>query len=124
MHEDAELLEHAISDRVLEKIDAFLGRPRTDPHGDPIPTARGSIDRRKYRPLSGSDAGARLRIVRITDQSPGFLRLMGERGLTPGAQVKVESQDGAAETLRVKVPRRGASVLGSGAARKILVEPA
>ena len=124
VHQDAERLEHAISDRVLERIDALLGRPRTDPHGDPIPTARGSIDRRKYMPLSGADAGARLRIVRITDQSSGFLRLMDERGLTPGAKVRVESHDSAAETLRLKVPRRAAVVLGSGAARKILIEPA
>ena len=124
VHEDAEQLEHAISNRVLDRIDAFLDHPRTDPHGDPIPTARGRVDRRTYARLSGSDTRGRLRIVRITDQSPAFLRLVAERGLTPGACIRIESRDGAADTLHLRVPRRGSVVLGSGAAQKILIEPA
>ena len=124
VHEDAERLEHAISDRVLEKIDALLGHPRNDPHGDPIPTARGGIDRHTYAPLSDATGRERLRIVRITDQSPDFLRLAAERGLKPGAFIRVESRDGAADTLRLRVLRRGSVVLGSGAAEKILIEPA
>ncbi len=124
VHEDAERLEHAISDRVLEKIDAFLGHPRNDPHGDPIPTARGGIDRRTFEPLSDAASRERLRIVRITDQSPDFLRLAAERGLKPGAFIRVEARDGVADTLRLRVLRRGSVVLGSGAAEKILIEPA
>ena len=69
VHEEAERLEHAVSDRVLERIHDYLGRPEFDPHGDPIPGTDGRLARRKLVPLADMSRGDRCRVARITDQS-------------------------------------------------------
>lgn len=122
VHEDAERLEHAISDRLLERIDEVLGRPQTDPHGDPIPTARGRVARARLTRLGGAPLGVRWRVARIADQSPEFLRASAARGLRPGAAVEVRGRDDAAGTVTLRCGRREV-VLGSAAAEKILVRP-
>lgn len=80
VHDEAEVLEHAISDRLLDAIDERLGRPGRDPHGDPIPSADGVIELPEAVLLSAMDAGATGRIVRISDRDPRLLRhLAAER---------------------------------------------
>ena len=90
VHTEAELLEHAISDKVLEKIDELIGRPRVDPHGDPIPTNRGEIDDTRFEPLAQRGSGERLRVARVIDQDAGFLQFAERSGLVPGAELVVE----------------------------------
>src|SRR3954468_22645274 len=68
--EEAEELEHAISDKVLEKIDSLLGHPEVDPHGDPIPSAKGKVARRALTSLAKCDLGRPMRIARVMDQNP------------------------------------------------------
>ncbi len=123
VHDEADALEHAISDRVLERIDALLGRPTADPHGDPIPTPEGDIHEPQRMSLADCAVGVPQRIARVLDQEPEFLQFVERQGLMPGALVTVEKREPAAEAVRIFV-RRGREVsLGLAAAAKILVEP-
>lgn len=121
VHEEAERLEHALSDRLLDRLDEFLGRPARDPHGDPIPDAAGAMRGAGGGNLASAAAGATVTIARVLDQSAGFLHFLAEHGLKPGAEVTIVSSDARAETVRV---RRGGGevVLSRGAARKLQVE--
>ena len=124
VHSEAELLEHAISDKVLEKIDELMGRPRVDPHGDPIPTDRGEIDDTRFEPLAQRATGDCLRIVRVIDQDARFLQFAERAGLVPGAELVVERHDQQADAVAITILGRGALTLGAGAAAKILVAAA
>lgn len=121
VHDEAEELEHAISDRLLERIDDMLGNPAFDPHGDPIPQASGKITARR---LIGLDAAAPgpATVARITDDSPDFLRFVDQHGLTPSAAVTVAAHDPVGQTVTLEQPGGGSVQLGHGAAAKILVE--
>ena len=74
VHDEAEHLEHAVSERLIERIDEMLGRPQVDPHGDPIPNPEGMVDRREYDTLLSCPLGARVAVSRVTDQDTSFLR--------------------------------------------------
>lgn len=76
VHEEAEVLEHALSDRLLEAIDAQLGHPARDPHGDPIPAADGTVRQPDAVVAAALEAGERGRVVRISDRDPGVLRAL------------------------------------------------
>lgn len=123
IHAEAERLEHALSDRVLDAIDAYLGHPETDPHGDPIPRADGAIDVRHRANLADCAVGLKLRIARITDQAPAFLHFVESHGLRPGAQVMVERRELEADSVLLRVgPHRSPLAMGTHAAGKIQVE--
>jgi len=121
VHDEAERLEHAISDALLEKIDAVLGHPRFDPHGDPIPDRAGVMSQPNLRTLAECDVGESIKIARILDQRPTFLDFLDKAGLRPGAIVTLQRRDPIADALRVKTGARTAIHLGSGAAAKLLV---
>jgi DtxR family Mn-dependent transcriptional regulator len=124
VHEDAEALEHAISDRVLVKIDALLGHPATDPHGDPIPSRKSpALDRGKGVTLATCDLQKQLRVERILDQSPPFLEFIQRTGLKPGARVRVRERDPASGVVRCEL-REGEAMLGLPEAAKIEVKAA
>src|SRR6476469_5226504 len=89
VHEEAEQLEHVVSERLIERIDEMLGRPTHDPHGDPIPNPDGAIARRELDTLLTCPVGAPLRVTRIADQDPAFLRFVEKNGLKPGQPVEV-----------------------------------
>jgi len=120
VHDEAEELEHAVSERLIERIDELLGRPGYDPHGDPIPDATGKVAERRLQPLSSGRAGGRGTIARIADQDPEFLRYATDRGLVPEAVLTVESVDPIGESIRLVVGDRSLT-LGRTAAAKILV---
>ncbi len=124
VHEEAEALEHAISDRVLERIDVLLGRPAVDPHGDPIPTRKGRLRKPRLMSLAECDPGARYRVVRVVDQEPAFLQFVERQALMPGATIVVTARDEAADALAIRLAGRREISLGLSAAAKILVEPA
>ena len=122
VHDDAEHLEHVVSERVIERIDEMLGRPTHDPHGDPIPTAEGAMPARHHDSLLTCPLGTSLRMTRITDQDPAFLRFVERNGLKPGQVVEVESRDTAADSVKL-VGHGGVSItIGARAASKLLVE--
>jgi DtxR family transcriptional regulator, Mn-dependent transcriptional regulator len=124
VHEEADSLEHAVSDRVLERLDALLGHPTVDPHGDPIPTAKGDLHEPRRMNLANCPVGDAQRIARVLDQSSEFLRFMEGQGLKPGSMVTVLKREPAAEAVRIRTGRRAEVSLGLLAAAKILVEPA
>ncbi|HSU68726.1 MAG TPA: metal-dependent transcriptional regulator [Tepidisphaeraceae bacterium] len=125
VHVEAEELEHAISDKVLERIDALLGHPSVDPHGDPIPPAKGKLQPTPPRDtLADCVSGRQYRIARVVDQSPTFLQFVERCGLMPGVLVTMEGCEEMADAVRVK-PKGGDSVtLGTAAALKLQLEPA
>ncbi len=124
VHEEAERLEHAVSERLLERLDNFLGRPAVDPHGDPIPDHDGAIREPAVSPLSRVRPGVRVRIARIADQDPDFLRFIDRHGLRPGARVTVNAVDRHADSITLNVLRRPAVSLSLTAAAKLMVETA
>lgn len=87
VHDEAEVLEHSISDRLLERIDARLGYPRFDPHGDAIPDADGAVDREPFVLLAQAAPGHAGRVLRVSDRDPGLLRAIEAAGVAVGADV-------------------------------------
>jgi DtxR family transcriptional regulator, Mn-dependent transcriptional regulator len=124
VHAEAEELEHAVSDRLIERIDEMLGYPSTDPHGDPIPDAHGKVEEVDLPSLTLCDPGAPLRVARVGDQSREFLQLLERRGLKPGSQLTVENRDEAADAIELRLDSGERMTLGFRAASKIFVEPA
>jgi DtxR family Mn-dependent transcriptional regulator len=120
VHEEAEHMEHAVSDLLIDRIDTFLGHPKVDPHGDPIPQADGSLDVQQSRSLAACMAGDEFRLVRVLDQSPEFLRFLTESNLSLGAQGLVVSNRTEAGVITIAVGGRELT-LGCPAAAKILV---
>ena len=90
VHVEAEELEHAISDKVLERIDDVLGHPSVDPHGDPIPSARGKVSAARYASLADCGMNRTMRVARVIDQDAAFLQFVDRCGLVPGVSVTVE----------------------------------
>jgi DtxR family Mn-dependent transcriptional regulator len=122
VHEEADSLEHAVSDRVLERLDALLGHPTVDPHGDPIPTPKGQLHEPRRTSLADCTVGVPHRVTRVLDQEPEFLQFADRQGLTPGATVAVQKREAAAEAVRIRIGRGEEVSLGLAAAAKILVE--
>jgi DtxR family Mn-dependent transcriptional regulator len=103
VHEEAENMEHAVSDLLVDRIDAFLGYPATDPHGDPIPKADGTVAGSPGRRLSQLPVGQRFRVVRVLEQSPEFLRYLTETGLRLEARGQVVANRPESGTITVEV---------------------
>lgn len=93
VHDEAEVLEHTISDRLLAGIDERLGHPRFDPHGDAIPDAEGAVDREAFVLLADAAPGHAGRVLRVSDRDPALLRALEERGLDVGHVVVVAGPD-------------------------------
>lgn len=120
VHEEAENMEHAVSDRLVDRIDEFLGFPEADPHGDPIPRADGTMPQPQYKRLSDFPVGGAFRLVRVMDQSPDFLRYLSETGLPLEAEGKLTAHQVEAGTVTVDVGGNRIT-LGREAADKLLV---
>ena len=120
VHEEAEHIEHAVSDLLVDRIDAHLGYPAVDPHGDPIPRADGSVDAPEVHSLASRAAGDRFRLARVIDQSPEFLRYLSETGLGVGTEGEVVSNRSEAGVVVIRVGKVE-TTLGHEAAAKILV---
>lgn len=122
VHAEAEELEHAISDKVLERIDTYLGHPSVDPHGDPIPSAKGKVGESPITSLADCPIDRSLRVARVIDQDPQFLQFVNRCGLTPTTPVRVEERDLIAAAVVVRPDKKNPVTLGTAAAAKILVE--
>jgi DtxR family Mn-dependent transcriptional regulator len=121
--EEAEELEHAISDKVLDRIDALLEFPQVDPHGDPIPSSKGKLPtRRILLSLAECDLGRPVRVARVMDQNPQFLQFVDRNSLKPGTEIIVRSRDTVSDAISIQPRNQSAVALGTAAARKILVE--
>ena len=122
VHDEAEHLEHAVSDRLIERIDEMLGRPAVDPHGDPIPDPEGTVDRREYDTLLTCPLGSRVAVSRVTDQDAAFLRFVERHDLKPGSVIAVEERDEAADSVRLRGENDREITIGARAASKVLVK--
>lgn len=127
VHAEAERLEHAISPRLLDRLDEMLGRPRVDPHGDPIP-ARDANDRHgpargPLVPLSDCGEGSRVLIGRILDQDEEFLRFIARTGLRPGTRVRIGRVDDRAGTLELRPDGRGRIAMALNVAQRLMASP-
>src|SRR5579884_4028068 len=89
VHDEAEVLEHVLSDELEELIAAALGDPTHDPHGDPIPTRELTIEERQTRSLQSLSPGDRGRFTRISDSDPAMLRFLADKGIGPGDELEV-----------------------------------
>jgi DtxR family Mn-dependent transcriptional regulator len=122
VHQEAECLEHVVSDLLLDRIDKKLGHPTEDPHGDPIPSAQGELLHGSSECLIACPLDTQLLVARITDQDPDFLQYIAGAGLTLGVSVRVVERSLSAESVRLAVGTTDASLtLGLGAAAKVLV---
>src|SRR3954454_7712732 len=93
VHDDAEQLEHVVSDRLIDRIDEMLGRPEADPHGDPIPDADGIFKPQDVQTLLTCPVGARVTVTRVLDQDKLFLQFVESNHLKPGESIDVEERD-------------------------------
>jgi DtxR family Mn-dependent transcriptional regulator len=124
VHEEAEHMEHAVSDVLIDRIDDYLGRPAYDPHGDPIPQADGTMrgDGVRSMPLSACSAGRRVQIVRVLQQGSEFLRYLSESGIDIGVEATVEANSAEAGVVTLRVDGRPVPI-GRPAAEQLLVVP-
>lgn len=106
VHEEAERLEHAVSDELIDRMAGALGNPRFDPHGDPIPEADGTIAQIRYVPLATVREGEKVTIRRVDSSDPGHLRYLAEQGLMPGARVRLLDRQPFQGPIRLEVEGR------------------
>jgi DtxR family Mn-dependent transcriptional regulator len=122
VHDEAEKLEHVVSERLIERMDEMLGFPEVDPHGDPIPNAEGVVTQRELHSLLTCPVGVPVAVTRVSDQDAAFLRFLEHSQLKPGQEVQVEARDEAADSVRVSIKDGDALTIGTRAASKLLVE--
>jgi DtxR family Mn-dependent transcriptional regulator len=103
VHEEAENMEHAVSDWLIDRIDAALGFPKVDPHGEPIPKADGTVAATVDRRLADCSAGERFHVARVVDQTPEFLRFLSQAGLSIGSSGSLVANDSTADKVTVLV---------------------
>lgn len=103
VHEEADMLEHAVSDFMIDRIDELLGHPERDPHGDPIPAADGTVTRPDAVLLTSVGAGARVRVERISDDDSELLQFFADHGIVYGTVLETRAAAPYTDTLEVAV---------------------
>ncbi len=121
VHEEAERLEHVISERMEERIFDVLGRPEIDPHGDPIPSRSGVLRAPRHRALTECARGERVRVRRVSDRHPDQLRELARIGLHLGADLEIVGESRYEGPIAVRVGGRRRQV-ALGLARAVFVE--
>jgi DtxR family transcriptional regulator, Mn-dependent transcriptional regulator len=122
VHDEAEVLEHAVSDRLVDALDARLGHPDRDPHGDPIPSRDGTVPSPPAGQLHLVPGGARVRVARISDTDPQVLRYFDDLGVALDTALHVVDRREFAGTLTIEVADRpGAVEVGLTAAESVWV---
>jgi DtxR family Mn-dependent transcriptional regulator len=121
VHEEAEHMEHAVSDRLIDRLDDYLNLPVVDPHGDPIPRADGTVPAVLGQPLKNMPASNLFRVVRVTDQDPKFLRYLTDCGVVLGAvgEVLENRPESGAVSFQLDGRRQ---MLGHEAAGRVIVD--
>jgi DtxR family transcriptional regulator, Mn-dependent transcriptional regulator len=122
VHDDAEQLEHVVSERLIERIDELLGRPETDPHGDPIPSREGELARKELDTLLTCPLNTQVTVTRVTDQDAAFLRFVESHELKPGQSIEVVARDEVSDSVQLRAKNDQRITIGTRAASKLLVE--
>jgi DtxR family Mn-dependent transcriptional regulator len=124
VHDEAERLEHAVSEQLVDRMDAMLGHPLVDPHGDPIPTAEGTMPDGAAIDLIDllrAPLAKPLVVTRVLDQDAEFLRFVEDHHLMPGSRIIVEARDPGSDAVRLRSAAGAQTTLGTRAASRILV---
>jgi DtxR family Mn-dependent transcriptional regulator len=121
VHDEAERLEHVISERMEQRIFELLGRPELDPHGHAIPTLAGKVRPLSDRPLSQSHVGEKVVVQGVSDDDPGRLRELERRGLLPGTALEIVGESKFEGPIVVRIKGRRVSI-PLGLARAVFVE--
>src|SRR5688572_30217517 len=124
VHEEAEQLEHVVSDRLIERMDEMLGRPEVDPHGDPIPNSDGLVKQQDAQNLLTCPLRTPVTVSRVIDQDKVFLRFIEQNNLKPGESIEVEERDSASDSVQVRGKDDRRITIGTKAASKLLVNVA
>jgi DtxR family Mn-dependent transcriptional regulator len=120
VHEEAERLEHVISEQMEQRIFELLGRPELDPHGHAIPTLAGKVPAFSHRTMEDARPGEKLTVQRVSDDDPGKLRELERRGLVPGARLTIVAASEFEGPVEVKLKNRRENV-PLGLARAVFV---
>ncbi len=120
VHEEAERLEHVISEDLEDRMEEFLGNPDTDPHGSPIPSREGTVERPPCKPLSDMEAGDTALIYEVSDHDSDLLRYLARKKLYPGTRVKFISEEPYSGGVNIEANGEEITI-GSEAARYIQV---
>lgn len=121
VHEMAEQLEHVKSDELIDRIDKFLNYPKIDPHGDPIPDAKGVFNRKKYLLLAEINAGQSCIMTGVVDHSANFLQYLDKVGLSIGKEIKLIEVIGFDKSIQVQVNGKEKVFLSHEVAKNLLV---
>lgn len=121
VHPEAEVLEHAASESIIDRIDEILGYPTADPHGDPIPTASGKVVLSTNRLLSEVTSAGKFTISRITNDDPKFLDFLKKRHLVPGRTISVSEPDQIVQTIEIRTDDNSDLTLSLAVAARIYV---
>ena len=121
VHEDAEVLEHHVSERVLEALDRYMDHPTEDPHGHPIPDRRGRVARRSLAPIGALATGARAVVREIRDRDRSRMARWKQAGLVPGAELVVRAANRDDDVFEIEIAGRRL-VTGSEGLEGVLVE--
>lgn len=121
VHEEAEILEHVVSDRLLDRIDAMLGEPTHDPHGDPIPDRDGRIAEVEATPLAEAEAGS-YRVVRVSDDDSALLGWLYDKGVSIGTEFQLLHPDRAGGILEIAREKGDRLQIGVNVAERVFVE--
>jgi DtxR family Mn-dependent transcriptional regulator len=122
VHAEAERLEHAASDELIDRMAATIGEPEFDPHGAPIPTREGAVDETVYKSLGDLEVGASGSVVRVADEDPEMLRYLAELSIVPGKRVTVRARAPYDGPITLLVGRQELSI-GPALAAQVLVSP-
>jgi DtxR family Mn-dependent transcriptional regulator len=122
VHAEAERLEHAASDELIDRMAATIGEPEFDPHGAPIPTREGAVDETVYKSLGDLEVGASGSVVRVADEDPEMLRYLAELSIVPGKRVTVKARAPYDGPITLLVGRHELSI-GPALAAQVLVSP-
>jgi DtxR family Mn-dependent transcriptional regulator len=122
VHEEAERLEHAVSDRFTDRLAELLGHPDRDPHGNLIPATDGTFTPERLKPLSETEAGQLVHIIKVSDESVSVLNHLGERGLVPGRVLVVKEVRAVDGVVTVEDEGGGEHPLGETLTRVIFVQ--
>ena len=123
VHEEAESLEHSVSDAYTERLAEFLGHPEQDPHGDPIPTRDGTLELDDSFPLAEAAAGQRIRVFRVGPEDAPTLAVLRESGLLPGKMLTVKEVRALDEVVTVEDEDGETHTLGGPIASSVFVRP-
>lgn len=122
VHDIAEELEHIPSDHLVERLDSFLGHPRFDPHGDPIPDAKGNLTEPDYLILTDVEIGQKVRMMGVLDHAPSFLQHLDRAGITLGCILEIKEINEYDKSASVQIEDKQTLFISLEVSKNLLVQ--